>query len=71
MTVSLPPQLQRKLHLIVPPPHVGMDLVVDLPSNLSGYKQILVIACYISKYVTACPLSTKTTKYDLDALSEI
>ena len=71
MTVSLPLQHQRKLHLIVPPPHVGMDLVADLPGNLSGYKQILVLACCISKYVTVCPLSTKTTKSDLDASSKI
>ena len=75
MTASLPPQHQRKLHPIVPPKqpwyHVGMDLVVDLPSNSSGYKHILVAACYLSKFVTARPLSTKTTKSVLDALSDI
>ena len=75
MTAALPPQPQRKLHPIVPPKqpwyHVGMDLVVDLPSNSLGYKHILVVVCYLSKFVTARPLFTKTTKSVLDALSEI
>ena len=70
-----PPQPQRKLHPIVPPKqpwyHVRMDLVVELPNNSSGYKHILVVVCYLSKFVTARPLSTKSTKSVLDALSEI
>ncbi|KAI6658689.1 hypothetical protein LOD99_10984 [Oopsacas minuta] len=75
MTASLLPQPQRRLHPIVPPKQpwypVGIDLVVDLPSNSSGYKHILVVVCYLSKFVTAGPLFTKTTKSVLDALSEI
>ena len=75
MVASLPPQPQRKLQPIVPPKqpwyHVGMDLVTDLPTNSLGYKHIIVVVCYLSKFVTARPLFTKTTKSVLEALTDI
>ena len=51
--------------------HVGIDLVSDLPSNSQGYKHTIVVVCYLSKYVTARPLLTKTTRSVLDVLTDI
>ena len=75
MTASLLPHPQRKLTPIIPPKipwyHIGMDLVTDLPLNSQGYKHLLVVVCYLSKFVAARALFSKTTKSVTDALSEI
>ena len=39
---------------------VGIDLVVSLPETMEGYKGILVITEYLSKYPYAVPIRTKT-----------
>ena len=55
MTAALPPQPQKKLQPIPPPTktwkHIGMDLICDLCESEDGYKHVLVIVCYLSKYV--------------------
>ena len=75
MTSALLPQPQRKLQPIPPPKlpwhHLGIDLVVDLPTNSLGYKHIIVVVCYLSKFVSARPHLTRTTRAVLDALTEI
>ena len=40
----------------------GIDLVVSLPETIEGYKGILVITEYLSKYPYAVPIRTKTAK---------
>ena len=59
------PQPQRELQSIIPPErpwqHIGMDLFVEMPENEFGYKHVLVIVCYLSKYVIARPLKTRTS----------
>ena len=42
-----------------------------MPSNEQGYNHILVLVCYLTKYVTARPLRTKTTKEVLHHLLDI
>ena len=68
-------KITKKLHPIVPPRspwhHIGIDLVTDLPSNSLGYKHIIVVVCYLSKYVAVRPLLTKTTQSVLEALTDI
>ena len=58
-------QPQRALQPIIPPErpwqHIGVDLFVDMPTDERGYKHVLVAVCYLSKYVVARPLKTKTT----------
>ena len=60
------PQPQRELQPIVPPErpwqHIGIDLFTDMPDNEFGYKHVLVIVCYLSKYVIAGPLKRKTSE---------
>jgi len=41
---------------------VGMDLVFGLPETSSGYKGILVITEYLSKYPYAVPIRSKTAE---------
>ena len=59
------PHPQRELQPITPPErpwqHIGIDLFVDMPENSLGYKHVLVAVCYLSKYVIAHPIRTKTT----------
>ena len=73
MTASSFPKSIKKLQPILPPKlpwhHIGIDLVTDLPANSHGYKHIIVAVCYLTKFVTARPLSTKTTQSVLDALT--
>ena len=38
-----------------------MDLFVEMPQNEFGYEHVLVIVCYLSKYVIARPLKTRTS----------
>ena len=75
MTASTLPKKNLKSHPIpaprVPWHHIGMDIVTDLPSNSQGYNHILVVVCYLSKFVAARPLLTKTTQSVIDALTEI
>ena len=51
--------------------HIGIDLVTDLPANSDEYKHILVAVCYLSKFVVARPLLTKTTEAVINVLTEI
>ena len=67
LTASLPRQ---------PPPshpwkHIGMDLVCELPESVDGYKHILVFVCYLSKYVVARPLKSKTSEEVVGNLQDI
>ena len=74
-TAALPPQPQRKLQPIPPPDtpwkHIGMDLICDLPETSEGYKHVLVTVCYLSKYVVARPLKSKTTSEVIAQLEDI
>ena len=45
--------------------------MTDIPTNSQGYKHILVAVCYLSKFVVARPLFTKTTQSVIDVLTEI
>ena len=69
------PQLQRELQPIVPPPsawnYVGMDRICNMPANTDGYCHIIVLACYLTKYIVARPLCNKTTQAVLKELLEI
>ena len=75
MTAILPPQPQKKLHLIPPPDcpwtHIGIDLICDLPVNSLGYKHALVATCYLTKFTAARPLFTKTSKEILSKLEDV
>ena len=75
MKAPLLPQPQRKLQPIAPPKspwhHIGMDLITDLPANPEGYRHVLVVVCYLTKFVAARALQSKTTKSVINALSEI
>lgn len=72
---ALPPQPQKKLRPIPSPErpwkHIGMDLICDLPETSDGYKHVLVTVCYLSKYVVARPLRTKTTSEVISQLEDI
>ena len=48
-----------------------MDLFVDMPPNEFGYRHVLVVVCYLSKYVVARPLETKTTSEVVAKLLDI
>ena len=67
--------LHKKLQPIPPPDrpwvHVGIDLICDMPITSNGYKHILVIVCYLSKYIPARPLKSKTTKEVIENLTDI
>ena len=75
MNAPLPPQPQRELKPIVPPEepwkHCGIDLICDMPANSLGFHHILVVVCYLTKFVVARALKTKTTREVLDNLQEI
>ena len=74
-TASLPPN-QHKILQPIPPPdrpwkHVGMDLICDMPVSTDGYKHILVTVCYLTKYVLARPLRSKTSEEVIRSLESI
>ena len=56
---------KRQLQPIAPPErpwqHIGINLSVEMHQNDLGYKYALVIVCYLSKFVVARPLKTRTT----------
>ncbi|KAI6660171.1 PEP-CTERM domain protein [Oopsacas minuta] len=74
-SAALPPQPQRELQPIPPPEepwcHCGIDLVRNKSRTVLGFQHILVIVCYLSKFVIARPLKTKTSKEILDCLQVI
>ena len=39
---------------------IGMDLFSGIPESETGYRNILVITNYVTKYVVAIPLFSKT-----------
>ena len=51
--------------------HCGIDLVCELPVNSTGFRHILVIVCYLTKFVAARALKSKTTIEVLDKLQDI
>ena len=75
MTAALPPQPQKKLQPIPPPnrpwKHIGIYLISDLPQTPDGFKHILVTVCYLSKYVVARALKSKTSNEVIDQLQDI
>ena len=75
MIAALPPQPQKKLQPIPPPTktwkHIGMDLICDLCESEDGYKRVLVIVCYLSKYVVVRPLKTKTSEEVIQNLKDV
>jgi hypothetical protein len=42
---------------------VGMDLFCRLPESDTGYQNILVMTDYVTKYVVAVPLFSKTGNF--------
>ncbi|KAI6655698.1 hypothetical protein LOD99_1838 [Oopsacas minuta] len=74
-SAALPPQPQRELQPIPPPEepwcHCGIDLICNMSRTVLGFQHILVIVCYLSKFVIVRPLKTKTSKEILDCLQEI
>ena len=48
-----------------------MDLICDLPETSDGYKHILVTVCYLSKYIVARALKSKTTSDVIGQLEDI
>ena len=74
-SVALPPQPQRELQPIPPPEepwyHCGIDLVCNMPRTTQGFLHIVVIVCYLTKFVIARPLMTKTSREILGCLQEI
>ena len=75
LTASLPPQPPRKLQPILPPDqpwlHIGIDLICDLPVTLNDCRHIFVTICYLSKYVVARGLKSKTSEEVLENLQDI
>ena len=75
MNAPLPPQPQRELQPIAPPEepwkHCGIDLICDMPANSLGFHHVLVVVCYLSKFVVTRALKTKTTREVLDNLQDI
>ena len=75
MNAPLPPQPQREFQPMPPPEepcaHSGIDLVCELPANSTGFRQILVVVCYPTKFVAARALKSKTTREVLDKLQRI
>ena len=63
----------REFQPIIPPErpwqHIGIGLFVDMPQNEFGYKHVLVAVCYLTKYVVARPLRTKTSAVVAELLS--
>ena len=52
-------------HQPIPPPekpwyHCGIDLVCNISRTTQGFLHIVVIVCYLTKFVIARPLMTKT-----------
>ena len=45
--------------------------MMDLPETPDGYKHVLVTVCYLSKFVVARPLRTKTTNEVIEQLEDI
>ena len=43
----------------------------DMPANSIGFRHFLVIVCYLTKFMVARALKTKTTKEVLEKLQEI
>jgi hypothetical protein len=41
---------------------IGMDLFCGLPESEAGYRNILVMTDYVTKYVVAVPLFSKTAE---------
>ena len=48
-----------------------MDLICDLCESEDGYKHVLVIVCYLSKYVVVRPLKTKTSEEVIQNLKDV
>ena len=74
MNAPLPSPPQRELQPIPPPEepwtYCGIHLVCQLPANSTGFRHILVIVCYLTKFVAARAL-TKTKREVLDKLQDI
>ena len=75
MNAPLLPQPQRELHQIPPAEetwtHCGIDLVCDLPTKSKVFRQILVVVCYLTKYVPARALMNKTKRDVVEKLQDI
>ena len=74
-SAALPPQPQRELQPISTPEepwyHCRIDLVCNMSRTTQGFLHIVVIVCYLTKFVVARPLWTKTLKEILGCLQEI
>ena len=74
-SAALLPQPQRELQPIPPPQqpwyHCGIDLIGNMTPTSFGFQHILVMVCYLSKFVVARPLKTKTTSEILERLQDI
>ena len=47
---------------------IAIDIVIELPRSTSGYKYILIIVDYATRYPEAKPLRTTSSKAIADAL---
>ena len=47
---------------------IAIDIMGELPTSTSGYKYILTIVDYATRYPEAIPLRTKSSKAIADAL---
>ena len=48
-----------------------MDLICDLCESEDGYKYVLVIVSYLSKYVVVRPLKTKSSEEVIQNLKDV
>ena len=59
-----PPQTQWELQPILPPEepwyHYGIDLGCNMSRTTLSYLHIVVMVCYLTKFVVALPLKSKT-----------
>ena len=48
-----------------------MDFIRDLCESKDGYKHLLVIVCYLSKYAVVRPLKTKTSEEVIQKFKDV
>ena len=72
---ALLPQPQRELQPILHPQnpkhHCGIDLICNMTPDYFGFQHILVIVCYLSKFLAANPPKTRTSREALNRLQDV
>ena len=71
----VPRNATRELQPIPPPTRpwkpLGIDLISDFGAVNDEFKHILVAVCYLSKFICARPLKSKTNREVISNLTEI